>query len=68
MEFNYYKFELIKYGQHEHLKNIIYYSGPEKIEIKKFAHIKDLGVILFSDATFNDHVEKEVYTSKQLTG
>ena len=68
MEFNDDKFELIKYGQHEHLKNITYYTGPEKKEIKRVEHVKDLGVILSSDATFNDHIEKVVSTSKQLTG
>ena len=68
MKFNDDKFQLIKYGKDEHLKNATCYTGPEKKKIERVEHIKDLGIILSSDASFHDHIEKIVSSCKQLIG
>ena len=54
--FNQEKFESLRYGPNEILKqNTIYLSG-ESIPINCSQHVRDLGVTLSHDATFTNHI------------
>ena len=62
MQFNGNKFQLVRFGNNEEIKDdTIYFTGENKEVIKWFKKLKDLGVIMNQKATFTDqidHVEK----------
>ena len=64
MEF---KFECLRYwprGQKPDLK----YSSPDGTTIEEKSHLRDLGVEMASDLTFNMHIAKTVSAATQLVG
>ena len=69
MVFNGTKFQLIRYGHDEDLKNNTEYftEGTNNI-IERSETLRDLGVILSDDATFKDHIEHVVKKVRQKTG
>ena len=64
MQFNGNKFQLVRFGNNEEIKDdTIYFTGDNKEVIERFEKLKDLGVIMNQKATFTDqidHVEKKV--------
>ena len=61
------KFELLRYGQQEDLKNSTQYRcGQEEITAK--TSVKDLGVKMSNDATFSQHMFHVTAVAKQLAG
>ena len=64
MKFNGSKFQLLRYGPNESVKeDTFYFTGDGEEIIDRFENLKDLGVIMNQEATFNDHVthiEKKV--------
>ena len=69
MKFNGSKFELMRYGAKEQLKNNTVYFTPEHENvIEEKDDIKDLGVILSSDMKFSKHVEKVIATVNKKMG
>ncbi len=61
------KFELIRYGRNEVLKNSTCYEyNNQPIEDKE--HVKDLGVHMSSDATFSHHINKIAEAGKSMSG
>lgn len=67
MMFNENKFELMKFGNNNNNRDTDY-TGPNGIKIERKLQVRDLGVIISEDATFEDHLEKIVSKCKQLMG
>ena len=68
MEFNYPKFECLRYGKNSNIKENTCYKTPSGDPIKVVEHAKDLGVIMSSTGTFKQHVGNVISTSSQLCG
>ena len=69
MKFNGKKFQVVRYGQNEELKNSTeYFAGNFEEIIERFETIRDLGVQLSDDASFNEQVEKVVKKARQKSG
>ena len=68
MEFNTTKFEALRIGKNEKLKEEIQYKTPEGECIKTTEIAKDLGVHFNSKGTFSDHIELKATKARQMTG
>ena len=69
MEFNSYKFELLRYRlRGSTVQNLAGYKSNIGSEIEENARVKDLGVKLISDATFSGHVGEKVASVKTKIG
>ena len=64
MVFNGTKFQLVRYGQDENIKNdTLYFTENTQEIIERFETLRDLGVIMSQTATFDvqiEHVSKKV--------
>ena len=59
MLFNSKKFELLRYGKNQDLKNSTLYLTPNQNDvIEEKESLRDLGIIMSNDATFSSHVEQ----------
>ena len=59
MNFNGKKFQVVRYGPNEELKNNTeYFSGSYDEIIERFDSVRDLGVQLSDDASFNTQIKK----------
>ena len=59
MNFNGKKFQVVRYGPNEELKNNTeYFSGSYDEIIERFDSVRDLGVQLSDDASFNAQIKK----------
>jgi len=67
MTLNSNKFELLNYGRDEDLKSFNYLA-PNGDTIPKKHEVKDLGIILSDDFTFDAHICKMVQNVKRLMG
>ena len=67
MRFNTLKFQSIRYGNNEDLTKLVY-TSPDGTPIPAEDHIKDLGVIMSRDLTFNKHIETAATKCRQLMG
>ena len=67
MEFNEKKFEKMSHGKAGDIEEGMYRTGSGK-EIKSKKTVKDLGVWTEEDASFEEHIEYLVQTSKVRTG
>ena len=69
MVYNGTKFQVIRYGRDEELKNNTNYFTENTSEIiERIENLRDLGVILSDDASFDDHIDKVVKKVRQKTG
>ena len=68
MEFNSTKFEALRIGKNEKLKEDIQYKTPEGENIKATETAKDLGVLFNNKGTFTDHIQLKATKAKQMTG
>ena len=69
MVFNGTKFQVMRYGHDKDIKDDTNYFTEETNEIiERFESLRDLGVILSDDATFDKHVENVVKKVRQKTG
>lgn len=68
MEFNSAKFEVLRIGKNELLKQEIQYKTPEGKCIPSIEVAKDLGVHFNNQGTFSDHVQLKSAKAKQMTG
>ena len=58
MQFNSKKFEILRYGKNQDLKNSTFYLTPNQDEIiEEKECLRDLGILMSNDATFSSHVE-----------
>ena len=57
MQFNGSKFQVLRYGPYETLKNdTIYFTDNYEDVIERFSSLRDLGVILSEDGKFDHHI------------
>ena len=69
MVFNGTKFQLMRYGSDEEIKNDTnYFTGETTDIIERFENLRDLGVILSDDASFDDHILKVAKKVRQKIG
>ena len=69
MNFNGKKFQVVRYGPNEELKNSTeYFSGSYDEIIERFDSVRDLGVQLSDDASFNEQIEKVCKKARQKSG
>ena len=68
MQFNSKKFELIRYGKNEELKHDTMYFSADNYVIEEKEVLRDLGVMMNNQATFDDHVYKVCQSVKQKSG
>ena len=69
MVFNGTKFQVVRYGYDEDLKNdSLYFTDDTKDIIERFETLRDLGVILSEEATFDKHIEHVVKKVRQKAG
>ena len=67
MEFNSLKFELLRYGKNEELKNSTTYVTPlwELIESKEA--VKDLGITMANNCSFQQHITNITESAKRMS-
>ena len=69
MVFNGSKFQLMRYGSDENIKNYtLYFTGETNKIIERFDNLRDLGVILSDDGSFDDHIIKVGKKVRQKMG
>ena len=69
MKFNGKKFQVVRYGRNQDLKNETSYFTPEMEEIiERFTSLRDLGIILNEDGTFTDHIDHVCKKVRQKMG
>ena len=68
MMFNDTKFELLRYGENKFLKESTNYLGPSGKEIEEHEHVRDLGVVMSSDASFTAHIHQVAATARKYAG
>ena len=68
MEFNFPKFETLRYSNDDDIKESIFYKTKcnEKMQIAEQA--KDLGIIMSSSGNFKQHIRTMVHVAQQLCG
>ena len=66
MSFNNNKFELIRYGLNTLLKDSTHYFGPDGSEIESKPHVKDLGVMMSSNGSFSEHINKTCEKARDM--
>ena len=58
MQFNGSKFQLVRFGNNEGIKDdTIYFTGDNSEIIERCEKLRDLGVIINQKATFEDHID-----------
>ena len=69
MKFNGSKFQLLRYGPNEEIKdNTLYFTGGMEEVIGRVSSCRDLGVIMSDTGRFDDHIDKVTRTVRQRTG
>ena len=69
MVFNGTKFQVVRYGQNEELKeDTLYFTEDTGDIIERFDKLRDLGVILNEEATFSDHIQHVEKKVRQKIG
>ena len=67
MQFNSVKFELIRYGKDNHLKESTTYISPEWELIENKESVKDLGITLQNNLSFKQHITNITETAKRMS-
>ena len=62
------KFELLRYGENKFLKESTSYLGPSGKEIEEHEHVRDLGMVMSSDASFTAHILQVAATARNYAG
>ena len=69
MEFNSKKFEILRYGKNQILKDSTFYLTPQFEEIiEEKESLRDLGVIMTNDCSFSNHVDLVCSKVRQNSG
>ena len=69
MKFNGAKFQLLRYGPNENIKNnTLYFTNNYEHVIERFTSLRDLGVILSEDGRFDNHIDKVSKQVRQKVG
>jgi len=68
MLFNEKKFELLRYGKNQDIKDTTNYTGPLKNQIGEKQCVRDLGIMINNTLTFTDHITKVCNKANQMCG
>ena len=69
MQFNGKKFQLLRYGKNEDIKNnTMYFTEDTSDLVEREEVVRDLGVMLSEDAQFKNHIDKVVAKTRQKSG
>ena len=69
MKFNGKKFQVVRYGKDENLKNeTLYFTENTENIVERQEVVRDLGVLMSDDATFKDQIEKVAKKVRQKIG
>ena len=68
MEFNFPKFETLRYGNDDDIKDSNFYKTKCNEKIKIVEHAKNLGIIMSSSGNFKQHIRTMVDAAQQLCG
>ena len=69
MTFNGSKFQLVRYGKNEKIKSeTMYFTDKREETTDEFEHLKDLGVHINSNASFETNVTNMTKKSRQKIG
>ena len=69
MKFNGKKFQLMRYGSNEDMKNSTsYFTENMEDVIQQFSSLRDLGITMSDNAKFDNHVDKVVKTVRRKVG
>ena len=68
MEFNDKKFEVLRYGTNNNIKENTFYLSSNQEIIEEKEHLRDLGLEMSNSASFADHIDKVCSKVKQKTG
>ena len=68
MKFNLTKFELLRIGKKQDLKDEIKYKTPDNKIITESDYVKDLGVIFNKHGNFEDHLKIKISKCKKVCG
>jgi len=66
MTFNNSKFELIRYGTNQDLKENTFYTRSDGEHIEETCHVRDLGVTMSNTATFSEHINKIAESARDM--
>ena len=66
MELNDLKFELLRYGLNEDIKNQTNYKSPTGKIITSKDVVKDLGVLMSNDCSFKNHIDSTIEKAKNI--
>lgn len=67
MELSGEKFEVVRYGQNQELKETTHYQAQQLILTPK-EHVRDLGVYMSADASFTKNIDSIIDTARKLSG
>ena len=67
MQFNSVKFELIRYGKDQKLKESTSYITPDWEQIESTATVKDLGITMENNCSFQQHITNIVESAKRMS-
>ena len=69
MKFNGAKFQLLRYGTDEDLKeNTLYFTANMEEIIQQYSSLRDLGFIMTDNGRFEEHIDKVTRTVRQKVG
>ena len=68
MLFNNNKFEILRYGKNSDIKQSTFYLSANNEIIEEKEHLRDLGVLVNNQGTFNDHIDQICSKVKQKSG
>ena len=69
MKFNGKKFQVVRYGKDENLKNeTLYFTENTENIVERQEVVRDLGVMMSDDGSFKDQIEKVAKKVRQKTG
>ena len=68
MTFNEAKFEHLQYRVHQQLLHDHLYFTEDGCDIKKVSELKDLGIIMDRDGSFNSHIQTMITKARRQTG
>ena len=61
------KFELLRYGKDDNIKNSTHYFSPSGSLITNKEVVKDISVLMSSTNTFTDHIDSVIEKGKQIS-
>ena len=67
MDFNTSKFDLLRYGSNQDLKNQTHYLSNLDTVIEEKTNVKDLGIVMTNTGEFKDHIGKVTDTVRDLS-